>query len=135
MDEDKHKEATRRQCYVYIYITDPSYPRGETLKVYVSRMFEQALPIVKPGDVVLFRNFYVTMRKSKCVAVPNLESAWAVWKFSSSGEAESTVEVRGPPVEYGEQESLYAKRLRQWYLSTVSGTANESDNQRAVSVD
>ncbi|KAK9361914.1 hypothetical protein V1504DRAFT_45589 [Lipomyces starkeyi] len=135
MDEDKHKEATRRQCYVYIYITDPSYPRGETLKVDVSRMFEQALPIVQPGDVVLFRNFFVTMRKSKFVAVPNLESAWAVWKFSSSDDAESTVEVRGPPVEYGEQESLYAKKLRQWYLSTVSGTANESDNQRAVSVD
>ncbi|KAK9377741.1 uncharacterized protein V1513DRAFT_482101 [Lipomyces chichibuensis] len=127
VDEDKHKEAKGRQCYVYVYITDPSYPRGETLKVYVSRMFEQALPIVKPGDVVLFRNFYVTMRKSKYLAVATLQSAWAVWKSPSSGDAESTVEVRGPPVEYGEQESLYAKKLRQWYLSTASGTADESD--------
>ncbi|KAK9387029.1 hypothetical protein V1515DRAFT_580410 [Lipomyces mesembrius] len=136
VDEDKLKEASGgRQCYVYIYITDPSYPRGETIKVYVSRMFEQALPIVKPGDVVLFRNFYVTMRKSKFVALPSLQSAWAVWKFPSSGDAESTVEVRGPPVEYGEQESLYAKGLRQWYLSTASGTAKESDNQRAAADD
>ncbi|KAK9240179.1 hypothetical protein V1525DRAFT_396187 [Lipomyces kononenkoae] len=118
-------ELTGRQYYVHISITDPSYRRRDTLTVYVSRMFEQALPIVQPGDIVLFRNFYISMRKSKFMALSNLESAWAVWKFPSSGDAEPTVEMRGPPVEFGEQESAYAKKLRQWYLSTVSGPADE----------
>ncbi|KAK9322440.1 hypothetical protein V1517DRAFT_135899 [Lipomyces orientalis] len=58
-DDEPDEKSGGRHCYVYIYIADPSYPRGETLKVYVSRMFEEALPIVHPGDVVLFRNFYV----------------------------------------------------------------------------
>ncbi|KAK9242978.1 hypothetical protein V1506DRAFT_545788 [Lipomyces tetrasporus] len=119
-DNDKLGETSGRHCYVYIHIADPSYPRGETLTVYVSRMFEQALPIVHPGDVVLFRNFSVTMRKSKFVAISKLESAWAVWKFPSDGNSEPVVEVRGPPVEYGEHESNYATKLRRWYLSTIS---------------
>jgi len=112
-----------RQYQITFNITDPSIAPSGVTEVQVFRPYKDALPIVKAGDGILLRNFLVMSIQSRgggpALALRSTQedaSSWAV--FKDDGE----VEVRGPPVEYGEGEKSHVAQLRTWYagLDTVA---------------
>ncbi|KAI9766258.1 MAG: hypothetical protein M1840_006672 [Geoglossum simile] len=121
-------EKARRGSRDYVLslaITDPSI--STSISVAISRPFKTALPIVSDGDGILLRGFKVTSQKRKLLLQSTDVSSWAV--FKSDGE----VQVRGPPVEYGQGEAQQIEALRQWWqglevqkrVEVAAGTQDE----------
>ncbi|KAK0123934.1 hypothetical protein ONS95_008925 [Cadophora gregata] len=107
-----------RQYQITFNITDPSIAPSSVTEVQVFRPYKDALPIVKAGDGILLRNFLVMSVQSRgggpAFALRSTQedaSSWAVFKDDDE------VEVRGPPVEYGEAEKNHVSQLRNWYAS------------------
>ncbi|KAH7388977.1 hypothetical protein BKA64DRAFT_126598 [Cadophora sp. MPI-SDFR-AT-0126] len=107
-----------RQYQITFNITDPSIAPSSVTEVQVFRPYKDALPIVKAGDGILLRNFLVMSVQSRgggpAFALRSTQedaSSWAVFKDDDE------VEVRGPPVEYGDAEKNHVAQLRAWYAS------------------
>ncbi|KAG4437216.1 hypothetical protein IFR05_007305 [Cadophora sp. M221] len=107
-----------RQYQITFNVTDPSIAPSAVTEVQVFRPYKDALPIVKAGDGILLRNFLVMSVQSRAggpaFALRSTQedaSSWAVFKD------DDVVEIRGPPVEYGDAEKNHVTQLRTWYAS------------------
>jgi len=103
-------------------MTAPSKVHGVRVEIY--RPWKASLPRCSVGDVVLLRGFSVKSRKHTPYLLSGDASAWVVWRYdgetdedTDAGRAKrsSLEEVRGPPVEFGEQERVLAGGLRAWW--------------------
>ncbi|PBP27629.1 3-dehydroshikimate dehydratase [Diplocarpon rosae] len=103
-----------RQYQITFNITDPSIAPAHVVEVQVFRPYKAALPMVEPGDGILLRNFQVMSVQSRggfaLRSTQDEASSWAVFK-RHNGE----VDVRGPPVEYGDGEKNHVAQLKSWY--------------------
>ncbi|KIW01625.1 hypothetical protein, variant [Verruconis gallopava] len=139
----------QRDYHTTLSITDPAfYPRN--MRVQVFRPWREALPAADKGDIVLLRGFEVFSSTGNVgVGLKSVESsAWCVWRFLADAEVatatgDSSVddkawawlrrerndlidwnqreEIRGPPVEFGEQERVFVKDLKTWWAKTATG--------------
>ena len=100
-----------RHYLVTFNVTDPSIAPTGVAEVQILRPYKEALPIINVGDGVLLRNFAVLALKSKGFGLrsDSESGSWAVFK---SGEE---IEVKGPPVEFGETERNHVMEMKMWY--------------------
>ena len=117
-----------RDYYQTILIVDSSALSVDTIPscsiAQIFRPYKEALPILQPGDTLLLRNFKVQMQKHKPMLLSTENSAWAVFC------QDTDVQIRGPHVEYGEEEVEFARTLAEWWHSLGS----EVQSQLASSV-
>ena len=118
-----------RDFFQTAYVVDPPSSRGrlrpQPTVVQMFRPYKEALPLLYQGDALLLRNFKVQSQKQRPILISTESSAWAVFQKGQD------VQMRGPPVELGAEERLFAKGLREWW-----GSLNEEykeDLQRKVS--
>lgn len=119
----------KKDFAITLYLTDPSMA-GTVLTAHLSRPYIEALPILEEGDAILLRNFHVKSSNHSMTLVGIETSAWAV--FSGQDDNEE-VQINGPPVEYGTEESSHAAHLRQWYRE--DGAVMVADNQLQASIE
>jgi hypothetical protein len=107
---------------VTIHLADSFLDGATTITAQVFRPYKRALLAAERGQAVLLRAFKVQSQKRKTMLLSTDSSAWAV--FSASGAAAKEVEAyelqvnsTGPPVEYGSEEQVYAKKLMGWWNS------------------
>lgn len=105
---------------ISLYLTDFFLEGTTTVTAQLFRPYKEALPVVHRGEVILLRSFKVQSQKHKMMLLSTDSSAWAVFSLSklSAKDAEYwdlQVHVPGPPVEYGSEEHVYAKRLMEWW--------------------
>jgi hypothetical protein len=128
-----------RDYYTIFRIGDTSLADNTTIRVEVFRPWKAVLPLAEVGDVILLRSFAVKSRKRQPYLLSTDASAWCVWRFaegvvaigggsSDAGSPSSSrrrsdslrfavrEEVKGPPIEYGEEERSLAKDLRDWWV-------------------
>ncbi|KAF2753984.1 hypothetical protein EJ05DRAFT_541544 [Pseudovirgaria hyperparasitica] len=133
-----------RDYYTSFFITDTSiYPQRRNVQCF--RPWKAALPETAPGDVVLLREMkvrgYKTKKGDSATGLYSGEgSAWCVWRFDESAQDNKPIwavkhdagtrlgkeEIKGPPVEIGDDERKEARRLRQWWLEEVREDVDES---------
>ncbi|KAK4991635.1 Histone deacetylase complex subunit [Elasticomyces elasticus] len=129
-------KAGPRDYYTIFHIADPSVHHSESQSgsdqaevlhkdtmVEIFRPWKASLPYCRPGDVVLLRGFTVRSRKHRPYLLSCDASAWCVWR------PDGKEEVKGPPVEIGEEERQEVKRLETWWGDMVAS------EQRGVDVE
>ncbi|KAK5630986.1 hypothetical protein RRF57_006701 [Xylaria bambusicola] len=100
-----------REFMMSFTIADHSIGPYAVAEVLIYRPHKDTLPVVRYGDIVLLRNFSVVSLANKGFGLrSNESSSWAV--FDYEGEPP---QIRGPPVEYSEKETLYVSYLREWF--------------------
>jgi hypothetical protein len=103
-----------RHYHITFNITDQSIIQGASrpvTEVQVYRPYKEALPNVNVGDGILLRSFVATAVKGNGFSLRSSDSSsWAVFK----GDGDD-VDVRGPPVEYGDGEKKQIALLKAWY--------------------
>ncbi|KAK3115976.1 hypothetical protein LTR53_004148 [Teratosphaeriaceae sp. CCFEE 6253] len=128
-----------RDYYTIMKITDPSASQGNDIGVEVFRPWKAVLPVAEVGDVVLLRSFVVKSRRRQAYLLSTDASAWCVWRYADAkqggdgkerpvwarrsldGKADGTrEEIKGPPVELGEEERRRAGELRAWWVAALS---------------
>ncbi|KAI9047312.1 hypothetical protein LZ554_008759 [Drepanopeziza brunnea f. sp. 'monogermtubi'] len=111
--EPQRAKGGPRHYQVTFNVTDPSTAPSGVTEIQVFRPYKDALPIIKAGDGILLRNFQVIALSNRGFALRSHEeaSSWAVFK------GDDEVEVRGPPVEYGDGEKRHVEQLKTWYES------------------
>lgn len=87
------------------------------IRVEVFRPWKASLPTATEGAVVLLRAFAVKSRNHRPYLLSCDASAWCVWRF---GDGEAKVgavreEVKGPPVDIGDEERERVGALREWW--------------------
>ncbi|KAI0201080.1 hypothetical protein F4808DRAFT_138331 [Astrocystis sublimbata] len=122
-----------REYMMSFTITDYSIGPYNVAEALLYRPHKESLPVIKYGDVVLFRNFTVVSLAGKGYGLrSNAGSSWAVFDY-----AEEPAQIRGPPVEYIQREITYVNYLREWfYLIEHDEKARarlESSNQDFIS--
>lgn len=118
----------KKDYAITLYLTDPSMA-GTILTAHLCRPYIEALPVLEEGDAILLRNFHVESSDHSMTLVSIDTSAWAVF----SGQGNEEVQINGPPVEYGAEESSHAAHLRQWYRE--DGAVMVADNQLQASIE
>lgn len=102
-----------------IYITDPAAnrqtPNTPVVAAQVFRPSDKCFPTVEKGDAILLRDFKVQTLKRQAILLSTQSSAWAVFRRS----APLDVQIRGPPVELGPEERLFARGLWRWRDNTT----------------
>lgn len=100
-----------------IYITDPAAysqtpgtPGTPVITAQIFRPNNQCFPIVANGDSILLRDFKVQTFQRQAMLLSTQSSAWAVFGRS----APLDVQIRGPPVELGPEERMFAQGLWRW---------------------
>ncbi|KAJ5318026.1 hypothetical protein N7508_002534 [Penicillium antarcticum] len=116
-----------KDWFMTIQLTDPSMA-GTTLQAQMFRRYKSTFPSLFEGNAVLLRDFKVRSFNHTIMIVSAETSAWAVFDGSSPD-----AQVKGPPVEYGSEESEYALELHQWY--TDMGSARIADHQLQASIE
>ncbi|KAI1924744.1 hypothetical protein LOZ64_000621 [Ophidiomyces ophidiicola] len=106
--------ATRvpRDHFITLHLTDSSI-RGSTVCAQIFCKDKTCLPACIQGDIVLLRNFKVESVGHKMMLNSMGESSWAVFSQGAPGD----VQIKGPPVEFGEEELAYVSDLCQWYTN------------------
>lgn len=138
-----------RDFFVRVLVKDPSLDGEEHAVVAeVYRPWHAQLPVALAGDVILLRGFAVKSRKRQPYLLSTDSSAWCVWRFAENAldddEAREKTpwahrlragsfsgvkeEVKGPPVELGEEERIRAEELHGWWqgLQELAAEANGS---------
>ncbi len=142
-----------RDYYTILRITESSLPLGENIRVEVFRPWKAKLPVAAKGDVILLRAFVVKSRKRQAYLLSTDASAWCVWRYSTPAKthpkADQPVwarkastygvheEMKGPPVELGEEERDHASGLREWWLTqraVADNTSEEADAGGSMAV-
>lgn len=104
-----------RDYYRTVYITDQSSAAPNSIPthtvVQIFRPYQHALPVLATGDALLLRNFKVQTQNHTPMLLSTESSAWAVFR------ADTDVQIRGPHVQFGPEESGLAERLREWWRS------------------
>lgn len=100
-----------RHYSITFHVTDPSIAPAGATEVQILRPYKEALPAVDVGDGILLRNFAVVSLKNRGFGLrsDSESSSWVVFK------AKNEVQVKGPPVEYGEAESNHVTQMKVWY--------------------
>ncbi|KAK0821951.1 hypothetical protein LTR75_000085 [Friedmanniomyces endolithicus] len=134
-----------RDYYTIMCIADNSQPNKSGTRVEVFRPWKAVLPVADVGDVVLLRAFAVKSKKRQAYLLSTDASSWCVWRYGDTklGEANESKpvwarksgdgrpdgmreEIKGPPVELGEEERRHAGVLREWWM-TVGGKADAAE--------
>ena len=140
-------KAGPKDYYTIFRIADSSLPPPTDLRVEVFRPYKNTLPAAKAGDIVLLRAFAVKSRKRQPYLLSNDASAWCVFRYPTptnkadgkggkrkpkwalrSGEEDGedvSEEMKGPPVEFGEEERRHARDLREWWELTRNVNGKE----------
>ena len=112
-----------RDFHQTVFIVDSSSSLANTIPscttAQIFRPYKQALPILQIGDALLLRNFKVQMQKHKPMLLSTEYSAWAVFRENTD------VQIRGPHVEFGEEEIGFAKDLTEWWYGLGSGVQSQ----------
>ncbi|KAF2969728.1 hypothetical protein GQX73_g3812 [Xylaria multiplex] len=119
-----------REFMMSFTISDYSIGPYAVAEALIYRPHRDTLPVVKYGDIVLLRNFTVVSLANKGFGLrTNDRSSWAV--FDYEGEP---AQINGPPVEYGERETLYVDYLREWFrlLDIKARGKLEMANQKII---
>ncbi|KAK1821339.1 hypothetical protein LTR12_004225 [Friedmanniomyces endolithicus] len=134
-----------RDYYTIMRIADTSQPSNGSIRVEVFRPWKAVLPVADVGDVVLLRAFAVKSKKRQAYLMSRDASSWCVWRYGDTklGEANEgkpvwarrsvdgrpdgmREEIKGPPVELGEEERRHAGVLREWWI-TVGSKADAAE--------
>ena len=140
-----------RDFHTIFWIADTTLDSHDSIRVQVFRPWKAVLPVAEAGDVILLRSFAVKSRKHQPYLLSTDASAWCVWRFTAAEKADqnaekpvwarlhiegspgqSREEVKGPPVEFGDEERQCAIALRDWWLAgqrNVSGKAKDGDGK------
>ncbi|MCJ1403732.1 hypothetical protein MMC11_006955 [Xylographa trunciseda] len=110
-------KGPRDYCQTVFIVDSSSYvpntiPKYTTAQIF--RPYKQALPTLLTGDALLLRNFKVQVQKHNPMLLSTENSAWAVFR------EDTDVQIRGPHVEFGEEEEGIAKGLTEWWHSLGS---------------
>ncbi|CAK3933669.1 hypothetical protein DOTSEDRAFT_72659 [Lecanosticta acicola] len=140
-DETKEPERAKggqRDHYTILHVTDPSLEKDESIRVEIYRPWLANLPFARVGDVILLRAFTVKSRKRQTYLFSSEGSAWCVWRYADPEADDDSArpawarrkravsfsgmkeEVKGPPVELGDEERAHAAELRSWWRKTGS---------------
>ena len=94
-----------------IYLTDPSssslQPPIRSAQIF--RSYNKCFPIVEKGDAVMLRDFRVQSFQRQMTLLSTQSSSWAVFRKGQG------VQVRGPPIEFGAEERLFARGMWRWW--------------------
>jgi hypothetical protein len=125
-----------KDFFTVLSVIDPSVEDpGNAVTVEVFRPYHAQLPVAHAGDIVLLRDFAVKSRKRQPYLLSTDASAWCVWRYAANEPAASNndarpssshhtrasgldyarEEVKGPPVELGEEERVRAGELHGWW--------------------
>jgi hypothetical protein len=125
-----------KDFFTVLSIIDPSVEDPtNAVTVEVFRPWHAQLPIAHAGDIVLLRDFAVKSRKRQPYLLSTDASAWCVWRYAmnepdagsnevrpspihhtrASGLDDAREEVKGPPIELGEEERVRAGELHGWW--------------------
>ncbi|KAI1745883.1 hypothetical protein F4680DRAFT_2550 [Xylaria scruposa] len=100
-----------REYMMSFTISDYSIGPHHVAEAFIYRPHKDSLPVIKYGDVVLFRNFTVVSLAGKGYGLrSNGGSSWAVFDYE-----DEPAQIRGPPVEYIQREIAYVNYLREWF--------------------
>lgn len=119
-----------REYMMSFTIADHSIGPYAVAEALIYRPHKDTLPVVRYGDIVLLRNFTVVSLANKGFGLrTNDGSSWAVFDYESEPP-----QIRGPPVEYGERETLYVSYLREWFglLDVKAREKLELANQKII---
>ncbi|KAK3623285.1 hypothetical protein LTR56_021664 [Elasticomyces elasticus] len=143
----------QRDYYTIFRVADLSQAENDNVRVEVFRPWKATLPIANAGDVILLRAFSVKSRKREAYLLSTDASAWCVWRYgdaaasienssrpvwarkSLDGRADGMhEEIKGPPVELGDEERRHASVLREWWVSrrSTSSGLGRGDADAAV---
>jgi hypothetical protein len=128
--EPQRAKGGPREYMMSFTITDHSIGPIAAAEVQLYRPHKESLPKVKMGDVVLLRNFGVLALKGKGFGLrTNDGSSWAVFD-----REDEPAQIKGPPVEYGDGEKLFAGYLREWFalLDEKARGRLETANQKII---
>ncbi|KAI9729670.1 MAG: hypothetical protein M1818_008423 [Claussenomyces sp. TS43310] len=116
-----------RQYHLRFNITDASIAPSSVAEAHIFRQYKDALPVIKPGDGIILRHFNVKPEKGRGFTLrSNDESSWAVF----SGD--EIPQIRGPPLEFGEEESQYLADLRTWFQNLDPTSKAKLDKANTV---
>ncbi len=107
-----------RDYRITLRLVDPSLAseRQQGVSTQIFRPYENALPRVCRGDVVVLHDFRVRSRRREISLLSTDTSAWAVFrKGGSEGD------ISGPPLEYGAAETDLAGILLHWWIECGHG--------------
>lgn len=119
-------KAGPKDYFTCFKMWDPSLDNGKAILVEVFRPWKATLPMAEVGDVILLRGFSVKSRKRQPYLISSETSGWCVWRYAEHDESEQgrkgkkrTVsfsgireEIKGPPVELGQEERDRVGELR-----------------------
>jgi hypothetical protein len=113
-------KAGPKDYSVTLHLTDSFLDGAATVTAQLFRPYKSALPSVQRGEAILLRLIKVQSQRRKMMLLSTDSSAWAVFSFFDVSPKEAKywdlqVHVAGPPVEYGSEEYVYAKRLMEWW--------------------
>ena len=94
-----------------IYLTDPSAStlQPPVRRAQIFRSYNKCFPIVEKGDAVMLRDFRVQSFQKQMTLLSTQSSSWAVFRKGAG------VQVRGPPIEFGAEERLFARGMWRWW--------------------
>ncbi|KAL2040698.1 hypothetical protein N7G274_006677 [Stereocaulon virgatum] len=94
-----------------IYITDPSSSKLQPpmTRAQIFRSYNNCFPVLDPGDAIMLREFRVQSFQRQMTLLSTQSSSWAVFRKGAG------VQMRGPPVELGAEERLFARGLWRWW--------------------
>ncbi|KAF2841191.1 hypothetical protein M501DRAFT_1000355 [Patellaria atrata CBS 101060] len=146
--EPKRAEKGPRDWSTTLSISSPGFfPKRVSIRVF--RPWKAALPFAERGDVVLLRAFKVrTTKGGNTILVSGESSAWVVWRFSNLGHGGGNPmfarefdggreEIKGPPVEFGDEERDTVSKLRNWWagLGLQEDEADAEGDKESVQAD
>lgn len=94
-----------------LYLTDPSSSTLQTpiRSAQIFRSYNKCFPICEKGDAVMLRDFRVQSFQRQMTLLSTQSSSWAVFRKGHG------VQVRGPPIEFGAEERLFARGMWRWW--------------------
>ncbi|MCJ1465774.1 hypothetical protein MMC07_004393 [Pseudocyphellaria aurata] len=120
VDPIAQSKSGPRDFYRSLFLSDPSCRSYPPTTAQIFRPRQIALPIVRPGDAILLRNFKVQSFENRLGLLSTDSSAWAVFRKGVE------VQVRGPPVEFGPEERCFIKGLWKWWESEGSASVEKA---------
>ena len=149
-DETKEPARARagpRDFFTIFRVCDTSLSAPFSTRVEIFRPWLATLPVAQVGDIVLLRAFAVKSRKRQAYLLSTDASSWCVWRHGDSAMSQDNKdkliwaqkgsgtsgtavreEIKGPPVEMGEEERKHAQSLREWWQALHGGKEQQDDS-------